>query len=511
MRDQIYLVEFTDTDPVPNTYRFGSSGYNTLPTDIPSNAHYAPRVQQPGLVRRDLFAGGAAFGSTQVGYGEITLANTDGALDFMVDKSFGDRPVYIKFGEAGSAYPTFVTILQATIEQVEVTTESVTLRVKDRQYVLDKPLQQSVYAGNNILPNGTEGTATDIKGQRKPKMYGQVLNVHATLVNSSLLTFQMNSGYAVPSNVYDQGVALTFGTDYADLASLEAATVSSGHYSTCVALGLFRLGSNHVGEVTFDAATASGTHALADILSYVASDAGSTVYAPDVTALKALNSAVGGVYFQDSSVEADQGTTTLQVLDQIAQSLGAWYGFDQTGLLRCGRVDAPSGAPVAEFHTSNIISLEKVIGSDDLNGLPVWKVNLRYRKNYQVQNDSDLAGGVAVIRRAELAQAYRTAVAQDTSVKVQYLNAKELTRETLMTDPAEAQAEADRLLSLLKVRKDSYSVVVRWTDELSTLLDIGKVVRVTFPRFGLTTGKLLLITGLTMDLQRKRAEISLWG
>lgn len=517
MSEKIYLVEVAYAEYsseaggwVEVNFRFASSGYNTLPGDTPASTHYLPRVLQPGLVRRDLFSGGAAFGRTQVGYGEITLANSDGALDFMADRSFGDRPITIKIGEPGAAYSTFTTVLEATVEQVEVTTSEVTLRVKDKQALLDKPLQGLIYAGTNVLPNGAEGTANDIKGQKKPKLYGSVLNVHAPLVNSSLLMFQLNSGFALPIHVYDKGSELTFHNDYATLALLEAATVPSGDYSTCSSLGLVRLGSNHSGDVTFDAAT-SGSHAIADLMANVAADAGVTMNSSDVAALKALNPATGGLYFQDASTEMDQGTTGLNVLDQLAQSLGAWYGYDQTGILRCGRVEAPAGLPGLELNASNIISLEKVLGSDELNGLPVWRVNLRYRKNYKVQSDSDLAGSITIARRAELAQEFRTVTAQDATVKDQYLNAKELTRETLLLVEADAQAEATRLLNLFKVRRDSYNVTVRWDGELSNVLDIGKVVNLKFHRFSLAAGRLMTINGLTLDLQRRRAELSLWG
>lgn len=510
MTQKIYLIEFQETATVPETFRYASVGYNTLPTDTPANTHYSARVRQPGLVRRDLFSGGAAFGSTKVGYGEVTLANSDGGLDYLLEKSFGEQPITVKLGDAGAAYGTFATVLKATIEQVEVTTKEVVLRIKDNQALLDKPLQTLTFAGDNVLPNGAEGTADDIKGQKKPKLYGSVLNIPAPLVNSSLLMFQLNSGFALPVKVYDKGAELDWHEDYATQALLEAATVPSGEYSTCAALGLVRLGSNHVGDVTFDAAT-DDSHALADLMTQMTADAGITISASDVAALKVLNPATGGVWFQDSSTETDQGTTGLDVMDQVAQSLGAWYGFDQTGTLRTGRVQPPVGPPVAELLPSNIIDLEKVLGSDDLNGLPVWRVNLRYRKNYKVQSDSDLAGSVTIARRAELAQEYRTVSVEDTAVKAQYLNAKELTRETLMLVEADALAEATRLLGLFKVRRDSYNVTVRWTDELTNSLDIGKVVNLKFPRFGLAAGRLMTINGLTLDLQRKRAELSLWG
>ena len=127
----IYLIEVTVTaqtvGAAEEIYRYATAGYTTLPTDTPANTYYEPRVRQPGLVRRDLFSGGAAFGSTQVGYGEVVLANPDGGLDFLMDKAFG-RSIRILVGEQSAAYSTFALVLQAVVEQAEVTLKSVTHR-----------------------------------------------------------------------------------------------------------------------------------------------------------------------------------------------------------------------------------------------------------------------------------------------------------------------------------------------------------------------------------------------
>ena len=179
--------------------------------------------------------------------------------------------------------------------------------------------------------------------------------------------------------------------------------------------------------------------------------------------------------------------------------------------MRCARVAAPTGSAVAEFGPANIVTLEQVTASDELNGLPTWKVSVLWKKFYTVQQDGDIAGSVTIARRGELAQEYRTAAVTDSDTQSIYPNARELQRTTALTAESDAQAEASRLLSLFKIQRRTYTATVRWEAELATTLDIGQVVSVTFPRFGLQAGKLLLITGLTLDLRSKRAELSLWG
>jgi len=50
--------------------------------------------------------------------------------------------------------------------------------------------------------------------------------------------------------VFDNGVELSFQANYADLASLVAASISAGYYATCVNEGLIRLESSPAGTLT---------------------------------------------------------------------------------------------------------------------------------------------------------------------------------------------------------------------------------------------------------------------
>ena len=73
---------------------------------------------------------------------------------------------------------------------------------------------------------------------------------------------------------------------------------------------------------------------------------------------------------------------------------------------------------------------------------------------------------------------------------------------------ADAVAEAERLAALHDVQRDFYSAALK-TQAFD--LDLGDVVRVTWPRFGLSQGRSFVIVGIRRDLLADSAELDLWG
>ena len=175
-------------------------------------------------------------------------------------------------------------------------------------------------------------------------------------------------------------------------------------------------------------------------------------------------------------------------------------------LLRMGRLVAPSGTPATELTEISITSLERVAQ----DALPVWRVVLGWGRNETVQA-GDLAGSVTAARRAWLAEAVRTAPAEDAAVKNRYKLAGELRRDTLLVTQANADAESARLLALYKVRRDTFKVRARLSAAEVENIDLGQVVRLTWPRYGLAAGRLFVVTGLRQDFERDAVEVTLWG
>lgn len=262
MSKKNHLAEITvavDAAGTIQTLRYASIGFNTLASDSPANTHYAPRIEELPLVRRDMFAGGKTSGRSSVGYGLLSLVNP-GDLDALIDYGFDGRDLVIKLGYDDAAYSSYTTVFKGTMEQADSADNAITIRVKDRLLPLDNPLASVLYAGTNALPAGIEGTVDDIKGQPKPKLYGKVFNIEPRNVNTSKQIYQVNDGaiHDIP-NCYDRGAALTRETpDYANQAAMEATPPAANKYRVCPSIGCFRLAAKPDNPVTCDVVGVAG-------------------------------------------------------------------------------------------------------------------------------------------------------------------------------------------------------------------------------------------------------------
>lgn len=499
----IELTAAIDAAGTTQTFYVADDRLVTGAADTPAHTAFEPRLSDAGRLGRHAYSDGRTGGHTRLETGEIVIANADGALDGWLTWSFDGRAVTIRSGAAGDAYPSaWTTVLTGTAEGIEADETRIIMRLRDKSYRLDVPASASVYAGTNSLPSGLEGTAGDIKGQRKPVLYGQVYNIAPPSVNTSRLIYEVGVCNSVDS-VYDRGAALTAGAAYTSQSDMETNAPAAGYYRAWPAGGYFRLGSTPAGQITADA-TAGATAAdrsTAQVLEALALSAGiasGEISGADVSALDTANSAVIGLWLRDETV--------LAAMDLAAASIGAWFGFDAAGTLRMGRLEAPAGTPAATLYDYDILRLERRPPRDA--EIPIWRLTLRHSRNHVAQQ-TDLAGAVAADRRARIAQEHLSETASDSAVKTQWLLAGEAEIEGRLTAAADAAAEAGRQLALLKVRRD----VVDATVPLAAAegLDMMDVVRVVYPRYGLASGKDFRIIGQRVELSKPAAVLTLWG
>jgi hypothetical protein len=224
----------------------------------------------------------------------------------------------------------------------------------------------------------------------------------------------------------------------------------------------------------------------------------------DVTYLDADTAAELGYW---SGIEP---VTCSEVLSKIADSVGAWWGVGREGKYRVQRLEDPTGqTAIASFTADDMKKpLERVPTADAGRGLPTWRSVIRYAKNYTPQ--SDLAGGVTVVRRSELAQSWKEESAESASVKTAYLLAREQVDETLLTTATDASTEATRRLALRDSRRDRFQFAVQ-LNGTTNRLDLGDIITVTHSRFGLSAGKNFVVIGLDLDTGSRTLTLDIWG
>jgi hypothetical protein len=140
--------------------------------------------------------------------------------------------------------------------------------------------------------------------------------------------------------------------------------------------------------------------------------------------------------------------------------------------------------------------------------LPNWRVGVAYQRNWTVQNQ-ELPGSVSADDRQFAAEQYRVVTRSDESVRTQYPNSEELSRfETLLTEKADAETLADRLMRHFGSRREFFSMRVS-TPPLS--VDLNQFVSVTYPRFNLDNTP-MLVTRMQEDSTRNEAtmEVMRW-
>ncbi|RDK01432.1 hypothetical protein [Paraburkholderia lacunae] len=476
-----------------DTLRFSESGFVTRPDDTPANAWFEPVIKTAPSLSRLLFDAAGTYGATKVTIGNVQLVNEGGELDYLLtDYAFDGRRFTVRIGDVGTPFAQWLVVMTGTLSDVAANGTAVDLIIQDR--LADLTLNDwPTYAGDNVAPNGLEGTAADLKDQPKPRVYGAVLNVTPKAVNTSKLIYQVSDAACAVSAAYDNGAALTRGPDYASTADMQATEPAAGQFR-CFA-GYLRLGSAPVGTVTCDAAGVAVR--AGDLLVAIAGDAGvpaSDIMQADVDALNAVAGGRIGVW-------ADSNPTPQSLMDTVAGSVGAWYGFDRLSRLRMGRLDAPAGTPVAVWGRDVQETVQPSSG-----GVPAWSISVRYARNYTVQ--SNVAGTAGTARAAWLAQEYRTSAATDPSIKVPWPHAQTLSFDTGLLDANDADAESRRRLALYGPRRMKIDIDVPVAELGET--DLGDVVGLTTPRYGLS-GRLFRVIGINSGFASGKAALVLWG
>lgn len=495
MFQRIWLLTIEALDPLDNpiTLRFSSGDYID-----PSGNYYDLRIKQPALFSSGAYTGSVIQTSSRSAFGETTLVNTDGGLDYLADYAVDGRVSILSLrDEEGIITP----VITGTIRSLSFQDNIVSVLLRDPQEVLELPHPSTTYLGNNVLPDGLEGTENDIKGKVKPQTYGKVRNVEPVLVNSSQLIYQIHDQDILPTvhvdvtHIYDRGVELTKGAHYTDLSTFLAAGVPSGHFTTYE--GYFKLGSTPTGTVTCD--VDSLTFLLGDVFDLICSQAGYSLTSTDKTTLNSYGQV--GIYLSDLK-------TTSSLLDLLSSTIGGYWYFESSTVIRARQLVAPTSPEVFidDFQISSISRSSTGAGS---NGLPIYRIKLKADKVEVVQND--LAGSVDNERRARISTQFREAVYESLAVRNRHPLSEEVEIETAFRNLPDAQVQSDRLGMLLGVRRDTVEVVVRLDSAVAGIIDIGTVVNLRSYKLGYLEGKDFVVLGYTLDARLSRLTLELFG
>lgn len=550
----IFVAEFdaiVDAIGTVETILVSTVPFTTKPTDTPDDTAARHRLLNPGNFARSVSGDKMLMGLTRIQHGQLEFANADGALDAWQTYGVGDQPVIVRCATTmPTSYPSgWTTVFACTAESISGGRDIVILRLKELTSILDKPMCDAF-----LGTGGIEGTA-EMAGDPKPRTFGACYNVSPTLLDAQQLIYRVSSRGSVSANhAKDDGSviarALTAGDDgsattvdqdaYETYAALAAATVPIGQYVTVASLGLLKLGSEPAGQLTADLHEYTGPSGPAygagdrwasggtgtpgqdiscywgNVIKTIALDAG--VASGDISAADVTSGGTGQFGFH----ARDTSTTWAQAAGAIAESAGAWCGFDRTGTLRFQVLAEPATSnSVYTITPDNAISLEPAESKFD-DGVPIWKVNLKYPKNYTPQ--SSFAGIVPQDVRAEASKEWPRSFSFDEAATLtQYPNAGtfDLERHTggyRVTSDGALNINGDEdpfitsLVDLFSVKRQWFTAKLPLSTTLLTTVDIGSFVTLRWPRWELDAGKKFFVLGVRYELSGAPwVSLSLWG
>lgn len=522
---QFFAIETDATFPGDGTYAF-TKGYAVAPWPLlsrrPGNGASITgvRMSDTGYRTREADAGGlvaypvavdaaltldrtvgllATDSALATGAGVISAANWNGAYDAFVAGWVTDgRAVRVYRG--AKVYDTtrgyWTDPPRADLAQVfgglglqwTATDSVVTLPIRDPSYWLEQPIQAARYSGAGGY-NGHAGLANTPRPKARGGTAGNpIRNVRPVLIDPTTNTYQCSDGPCQIIAVYE-GANPVY-TFQANVANLFSGTTTTGSYRTDTANGAFQIapaGGAPAGEITADVVgdfpVAGAVSALDSLARYLITEDSAVPAGSVNTATFTGLSYTAGVYCHPD--DRDTGAT---VLDRLLRAAGARLVTRRDGRLALFVLRAPAGVPVAAFGESNAMGVQV-----ETLGAPAWRVTVGYRNNHTIQT-SGVSAGATAAQRAFVGTPGESVAWFSTSVLSAYPRAADVARIggalLLSTD---AQAVADAMGALYGVRRR-----VVWVDtpaEVGAAVDLGDVVRVTWPAENLASGQIGVVVG----------------
>ena len=494
------------------TLRFSTHSFVTRASDSPSNTFYNGRIVDVGRFEASIYDGGAVLGVPSVGVGGLILNNQDGGLDYLYDYGFDGRAFTLSELPGGASLSAKTVLLSGVLAGIDAgdAFSELRLRVRDLRANLDVPLLSERYAGTSISTGlGAEGD-TSLTDQIKPAVFGSVVNIPTINVNPYDLIRQVSVMPCASIVAYDGGLNLTNAGDVANLAALQSASPDPGEYTTCLALGLFKLGSSPVFDVTADVvegaslAYRSAARITQRIMDYL-DDPSIVVDNDSFDNLHSIASAEVGIY-----VTGDE--SALSVIGSVLQSVGAAVVPTGDGTLRAVLVSEPTGSPTQTLTLNHIVGGSIALSkgpTDEGDGVPAWSVSVKWGRVWQKQDSTQLAGAVTDQRKAYLVQEYREATQQDNAVLAAHPLSAEIAVDAFFTEQADAESESIRRLAMHSVRRDYPQITVH-RDHV-TSIGLGDEIAIDIDRFGFDGGKSFIVVGRVDDFNARTVDLSLWG
>lgn len=224
----------------------------------------------------------------------------------------------------------------------------------------------------------------------------------------------------------------------------------------------------------------------------------------DETSAQAIDTATG---YTGIGFFAGDEITVRDAIDEAMSSYTACMFQGDDGKITFQRLTAPeSETAVASVDMSDM--LDQLTKTPDR--APGLSTRMGYRRNWTVLNDTDFVTDFIEVprdvRRA-LSHKHQGIVASAVQLASMYRDAVQADPiGTLLDSKENAQTEIDRICTIYSQPRATYQVRIA-----SPQFSIGDIVNVTYYRYGLETGRNLLVKQMVYDVIQDTAQVTFWG
>ena len=200
MRLIVKVTVAIDSDGTLETHYFcDAAPFKTSPSSTPASYHIQDRLSNPGNIEWTLFEGGRLFGQSTCNGGEIALKSGrrkdagSATLDAWMSYGISGQPIELWYGD-GDQFPggyTKVWVLYG--HQMIADFDTIRIQLRDRSYLLDKPISFGRFAGTGGYEGGPE-----LEGQPKQRYVGRVGYAPVKLVNYAAQLYHVSESYTNP-------------------------------------------------------------------------------------------------------------------------------------------------------------------------------------------------------------------------------------------------------------------------------------------------------------------------
>lgn len=477
-------------------YVAATTGRSSANDDTPPK-QYVPGKLKPFNFGVSLFQGAKPWARSRPGAGAITLIDPDQRLDYLLPYIWDNAPITLKRGRRGTYFNTWETVGNYRSSALVYDINEKILQLRDLGWQLSGPIHNEVYAGTG----GIEGDP-ERKGQFKPWALGYCFNIPPVLISASsqIFQFSLSSSQAV-LEVRHGGSVLAFHQDYADFATLAAASIPSGKYGTCLAQSLVRpvltMDKSIRLDVIGDADVVlgyPGPTTRANIVRRLACSRGSNVLdmASEIddasfNQMEAMHNAPVGWFFGSAVSKAD-------AMDRVLGGILGWWSMRPNGRLIIGWVQDPATVtPIASLKYKRE-SMENLRCTEVL--MPRNGTFVGFKHNYGPEQRSAMSLGVSDANSAIYSQTARYASSTSTAVTNAYpTSEKVVVDETGFWLEADALLEAQRQQSIFAVERRAWEFRMECDPHVDV---IGRVLSLTdVNSLGLGASTPMLCSGLS--------------